>query len=48
MGHLNIKKIIKVLKSIGYDGYLTVEVILRPSVKITVEKAVKFLRPLTK
>jgi len=46
MGHLNIEGLIGVLKSIGYDGYLTAEIIPKPSAKIAVEKAASFLRSL--
>jgi len=46
MGHLNFERLVNVLKSIGYDGYLTVEIISKPSVKMALGKAAEFLRPL--
>jgi len=46
MGHLNFERLVNVLKSIGYDGYLTVEIIPKPSMNIAFEKAAKSLRPL--
>jgi len=46
MGHLNFERLVNVLKSVGYDGYLTVEIVPKPSVKTAFEKAAKHLRPL--
>jgi len=46
MGHLNFERLVNVLKSIGYDGYLTVEIIPKPPVKIVFEKAAESLRTL--
>jgi len=46
MGHLNFERLVNVLKSIGYDRYLTVEIIPKPSMNIAFEKAAESLRPL--
>jgi len=46
MGHLNFERLVNVLRSIGYDRYLTVEIVPKPSMDIAFEKAAEFLRPL--
>lgn len=43
-GHLNFSQIIDTLKSIGYDGYLTVEILPRPNPNTAAKMAIDYLR----
>jgi len=43
-GHLNFPQIVDALKSIGYDGYLTVEILPRPDPDTAARMAIDFLR----
>ena len=46
MGHLNFPNIINVLKAVGYDGYVTTEILPFPSPEAAAEMASKYLKPL--
>jgi len=43
-GHLNFPQIVDTLKSIGYEGYLTVEILPRPDPDTAARMAIDFLR----
>ena len=42
-GHLNFSQIIDTLKSIGYDGYLTVEILPKPNPNTAAKMAIDYL-----
>ena len=46
MGHLNFPNIIKVLKSLGYEGYVSAEILPLPSPDEAAAQAAKYLRAL--
>jgi len=46
MGHLNFPNIIKVLKSVGYDGYVTAEILPLPTPDEAAAQAANYLRAL--
>ena len=46
MGHLNFPNIINVLKAVGYEGYVTTEILPSPSPEAAAEMASKYLKPL--
>ena len=45
-GHLNFPKIVSTLKDIGYNGWITVEILPKPSSYEAAREAIKFLRNL--
>jgi len=44
-GNLDFKKIIDIIKGIGYRGYISAEIIQFPRQEIALEETVKVLRP---
>jgi len=46
MGHLNFPNIIKVLKSLGYEGYVTAEILPLPTPDEAASQAARYLRSL--
>jgi len=46
LGHLNFPNIIKVLKSVGYDGYVTAEILPAPSPDEAAAQAANYLKSL--
>lgn len=45
-GHLNFPNIIQTLRAVGYDGYVTAEILPLPSPDEAAQQAVKHLKPL--
>jgi len=45
-GHLDFRSIINVLKNIGYDGFVTVEILPQPDPDTAAKMAIDYLRPL--
>ena len=45
-GHLDFQSIIKTLAKVGYDGYLSVEILPLPTPDGSARRAIRFLRPL--
>lgn len=45
-GHLDFPRIISTLKDIGYDGFVTVEILPQPDPDIAAKMAIDYLRPL--
>ena len=45
-GHLPFEEVFAALNEIGYDGWITAEVLPRPDPEKAAEQAVRFLRPL--
>ena len=43
MGHLNFSEIISTLKAIKYNGYVSAEILLRPSFPIAAQKTIEYL-----
>lgn len=47
-GHLDFSSIVRTLREVGYDGYLSAEILPRPDPLSAARQAVSYLRPLVK
>jgi sugar phosphate isomerase/epimerase len=47
-GHLDFSSIVRTLREVGYDGYLSAEILPRPDPLSAARQAATFLRPLVK
>jgi len=47
-GHLDFSSIVRTLREVGYDGYLSAEILPRPDPVSAARQAVSYLRPLVK
>lgn len=44
MGHIDFAEVIGVLRDIGYDGYLGLEILLKPTLESAIEKGIRYIR----
>ena len=47
-GHLDFSQILETLRKVGYDDYISIEILPKPNADIAAQQAIHFLRPLLK